>query len=392
MVETAAYCLKSKSHNCNAVFFRLMNEENKALALFNSLTKCRSETPSTITYFADPSSFRQVPGSPFAYWISGQVRRLFKELPCFESEDQGRAVRVGLQTSDDNRFLRLWWEVAPGKILDASTRSDWKTDPTAFGAWCRQRTLQGRRWVLFPKGGGYSQFLADLHLVVNWENNGAEMKLFAEEMKKHVSSPPGNGPLRDFPFYFRHGLTWSYRTHRLCLQELPAGTIISTRGSGVFADGSTLEAWLALGNSKIVDSLVKVAMGREGHPQFDQGDLKAIPHPTISEDNYLRLRGLADSCLSFKKRIATANEVSVYATCPSVFHVSGTTLRERANAWQSVVSEAEAKLESQQAEIDMNAYRLFGIDNSVQQIIEEGIILQTTLMSKRMKGRLTMRR
>ena len=85
--------------------------------------------------------------------------------------------------------------------------------------------------------------------------------------------------IKSTEFYFRPGLTWAYRTHLLCLQELPSGAIISVRGSGAYPDDSSYFIWLALGNTLVVDFLVKVAMGRGGHPQFDQGDLKQIPIP-----------------------------------------------------------------------------------------------------------------
>ena len=111
-------------------------------------------------YTVDPASFWQVPGSPFAYWVSERIRRLFTELPPFEGE--GRMVRVGLQTSDDFRFVRAWWEIEPGKILDGANGLDWREEPTAFQACCRRRTFEGKRWVPFAKGGEYSPYYADL--------------------------------------------------------------------------------------------------------------------------------------------------------------------------------------------------------------------------------------
>jgi hypothetical protein len=107
-------------------------------------------TLNPVVYAVDPVSFRQVPGSPFAYWVSDHIRRLFTELPPFEGE--GRTVRVGLQTSDDFRFVRTWWEVPVEKILDGANGPDWKADLPAFQSWCRKRTFENKRWVPLPRG------------------------------------------------------------------------------------------------------------------------------------------------------------------------------------------------------------------------------------------------
>jgi len=92
----------------NTLFFRLLKHEDKAAGLSEALEAVRQgQTHNTVAYAADPASFHQVPGSPFAYWVSERIRRQFTELPPFEGE--GRTVRVGLQTSDDFRFVRAWW-------------------------------------------------------------------------------------------------------------------------------------------------------------------------------------------------------------------------------------------------------------------------------------------
>jgi len=60
-------------------------------------------------------------------------------------------VKQGLATADDFRFVRAWWEISP---------------PTV-GRGCEE-TVQGKRWAPFAKGGEYSPYYADVHLVVNW--------------------------------------------------------------------------------------------------------------------------------------------------------------------------------------------------------------------------------
>jgi hypothetical protein len=89
-------------------FLRLLADKEKANNLLASCNALRVGQCDTLVFSVAPESFRAVPGTPFAYWVSDAVRRLFEALPPFES--QGREAQVGASTKDDFRFLRLFWE------------------------------------------------------------------------------------------------------------------------------------------------------------------------------------------------------------------------------------------------------------------------------------------
>lgn len=88
----------------NALFLRLTNESNKATALAAAL----EEEGHPLRYEVNAKSFELVPGAPFAYWVGEGTRGLFGKLPAFEIAE--RIAKVGIQTSDDTRFVRCWWE------------------------------------------------------------------------------------------------------------------------------------------------------------------------------------------------------------------------------------------------------------------------------------------
>ncbi len=242
------------------LFLRLLEYEDKASGLQTALASIRAGMHlESVVYSMDVQDFHEIPKSAFAYWLSESLRRIFTELPSFQGED--RSVRAGLATRDDFRFVRAWWEVPESRVLDASNNSF--NDVTDFQRWCLEQTLQGKYWVPFAKGGEFSPYYADLYLVVNWSSHGKGMKL------------------RNPQFNFLPGLTWTLRTHRLAVQPLPAGSITSMRGSGVYADRHHLPVIAALFNSTCFDFLVKVFLGRFNHPQFDVGVLPARPFQTI---------------------------------------------------------------------------------------------------------------
>jgi hypothetical protein len=167
LVETAAYCLQSGSDaRDNTLFIRLLQVELKDVGLAGVVKDLRIAQLPAYFFAVNPGSFNHIPGSPFAYWVSDRIRRLFKDMPHFQSDE--RTVRVGLQSSDDFRFVRCWWEVPPVQILGGENGTNWREDAKNFQQWCRQRTFEGSRWVPFAKGGEYSPYYGDHHLVVNW--------------------------------------------------------------------------------------------------------------------------------------------------------------------------------------------------------------------------------
>ncbi len=240
-----------------ALFIRLLGERDKGAGLTRAVAALRQgRAVDNLTYTVDPDALRDVPGTPFAYWVSERIRRLFKELPPFEGE--GRTVRVGLQTSDDFRFVRAWWEVAAERILDGANGPDWRDDLEGFQAWCRRRTHEGKRWAPFAKGGEYSPFYADVHLVVNWEREGEEIRNFVDPRTGRTLSRPQNTN-----YYFRPGLTWPERTTSgYCPQALRAGLVFGhVCGYMTTADVATLAPLLALQQTRVYEYLEELMIG-----------------------------------------------------------------------------------------------------------------------------------
>ena len=90
-----------------------------------------------------------LPGCRVFYALPPALRSLLNSQVKFEPAIG--TARCGGRTFDDFRFLRAWWEVSP------------------------QRLGKGRKWVRFSKGGEFSRYYGDVHLVVNWENDGEEI-------------------------------------------------------------------------------------------------------------------------------------------------------------------------------------------------------------------------
>lgn len=257
-----------------ALFLRLLEPApaEKAAALEEAVGQVRrGEGGWPVLHRVAPEEFSIVPGSPFAYWVGDRVRRLFQDLPPFESE--GRTVKQGLATADDFRFVRCWWEVAPERVLDAAERGpDWREGVEAFQGWCRQRTFEGKRWVPFAKGGAYSPYYADLHLVVNWERDGEEIRGFVDPRTGRTKSRPQNTGL-----FFRPGLTWARRTQKgLNMRALPAGAVFADKGSSIFFETEEPSQALGLTNSEPYKGFIAMVTA---FGSYEVGAVQRVPFP-----------------------------------------------------------------------------------------------------------------
>lgn len=324
MVETAAYCVQNSPADGNATFFRLVNADDKNADLLLEL-----QSPGEKTFRVTPASFAQVPGSPFAYWVSDRVRSLFVTLPRVESE--ARSVKVGVQTFDDFRFVRSIWETSP--------------------------TSRNSKWFPFAKGGAHARFHADIHLVVNFANAGREMSEFKYQHR------PREGLLhRAADYYGRPGLTWARRSQRgLALRALPKGCIFSDKGPTLFVEGDSepeLLALLGIFNSAAFRGLVALQMA---FGSFEVGVIQRTAISRLDEGEAHRLAELVRKAWRGIHVSASANSVSSYFVAPALIAAPGATIAERAAAWTARVRANEQVVGIIQDEIDDIAFNLYGL-------------------------------
>ncbi|MEI2323567.1 hypothetical protein [Pseudomonas aeruginosa] len=300
-------------------FLRLLEDKDKQSALVSAV-----RTGGDNVFEVDPSSFFQVPGAPFAYWVSEAVRQTFRRFPAFDGAE--RAVKQGLATADDFRFVRVWWEILPNE----------------------------QRWYGFAKGGAFSRFYTDMPVVVNWASDGAEIKNNLNE-KGGIRS--NVWMLRDTAtnYFLQPGMTWPLRGITFSSQVVPKGCVFSVAGKMAFAPAHELETWLAVFNSRPFDYLVRLFAGKVGGVQYEVGLIGGIPIPVISDDQSTQLSKLARRGWSIKRALSSTEEKSHAFLLPAA-------LRSRIGDLdpQAVVTE----LASIQAQVDDIAFSLYGFSDS----------------------------
>jgi hypothetical protein len=295
--------------------FRLTADSHKADALAAALESMWNAKGGDRTYLTNPRDFMRIPGSPFAYWATGNVIDVFSTNPTLAAD--GRDAQVGASTKNDARFVRLWWEVSPAK--SARTKFD---------------TLSGKRWVPFAKGGAFSPFQADLEVVIDWQQDGSELKEYISQYRGSRGwGYNWTAALNGYTHYFRPGLVWSRRSQKgLSVRALPAGCIFGEKGPAILVPDDNHETmwWLlAVLNSRIFQSLLhmRIAFG-----SYEVGALEKMPVPLSDQTDKAELATLARSIVERKRSAEISNEIKHIFVYPYDAHHA--LANGRANATQ----------------------------------------------------------
>ena len=144
-------------------------------------------------YIANQDNFAKIPGSPVAYWLSDKSIAAFEKGCALGTLEN---VCGGLTTGDNNRFLRFWFEVTLSSI-SFQTNSMEETEKSNF------------TWYPMTKGGEYRKWYGNNEYVVNWKNNGEEIKYWVTHNPKDPNTKQWSRRLFNTESYFKHIITWS---------------------------------------------------------------------------------------------------------------------------------------------------------------------------------------
>ena len=158
--------------------------------------------------------FTKIPGQPISYWVS---ENLIHDFVIGKRMDEVVTPKVGLQTGDNNYFLREWWEVEHDKI-----KFDAKSIPDAVES--------GKKWFPYNKGGSFRRWYGNYDYVVNWENDGQEIRNFVDDKGKQRSV------VRNPSYYFKEAITWSDVTSgNFSIRYREIGSLFDSTGPSIFS-------------------------------------------------------------------------------------------------------------------------------------------------------------
>jgi len=228
------------------------------------MTNSTSSTrPVPNLYRASASDFKKIPGSPIAYWMNNRVYDVFER---FDSFIKKATACQGLATTDNNRFVRNWSEVIFSSI--------------GFGYGSTSEAMESKlKWFPFDKGGPFRKWYGNNDYVVNWYNDGEEIRHNIINKYPYLNGNPdfvAKNPSK----YFLKGITWGkVTTGTFSARFSPSGAIFSDAGMKAFANSDEeLHSIIGFFNSKVSPYFLSAISETIN---FEQGNIARLPYKEI---------------------------------------------------------------------------------------------------------------
>lgn len=341
VVQTTSFVLlKEHFENYKGTYLRLVEGKSEA-------EKVEMFASGNDRHTASASDFKKIPGSPIAYWATQAQRKAFENgLSLVEIA----SPRQGIATANNDLFLRRWSEVSFDKISKGLVSANHALEV-------------GAKWLPYNKGGEFRRWFGNVDYVINWEEDGKEIKNFCDENGKQRSA------IRNPSFFFLESVTWTdISSSSFGARYSDKGFLFDGSSHSVFPSESDIYLIAALLCSNLAFEFLKII---NPTMHFQVGNVGTIPillnalEPVRTEIESNSREAIAISRSDWKSR-----EMSWDFANPPVFDAK-VTPRNLKESYDGLIRSNEAKtkrlqvIEESNNKLFFEAYELEVDDHSV---------------------------
>lgn len=284
-VPICSFVLKNGTTSENGLYFKLSDFKGGMEVQKQKVLEALADKNCGYFYAADQSNFSKIPGSPVAYWLS------LAALKCFDGSvlSDFADTKTGMQTCDNNRFLRLWFEVDIQKecLHNANEKTTVETDV---------------KWIPYNKGGDFRKWYGNQDYVLNWQHDGDEAKAYAVSLYKCVTRT-----IKNIPYFYRETISWSkISSGSIAFRYYPDGFIFDVAGCCIYCKNIDILGLLGLVNSKVAKYFLNALSPTIN---FEAGHVNSIPIVNIGDGDE-NSSVLTKSCISTAKKDWDSYETS----------------------------------------------------------------------------------
>lgn len=339
VVSTTATVFANDKTQGKGAYFRLVDGSNEA-EKSATLREAIQNPDCGWLYHTDAENFKSIPGWPIAYWASEGTRSAFRNG---ESLAMRANPRKGLATTDNARFLRLWWEVSIRKIgLGFQNAADAKAS--------------NRKWYPLNKGGEYRKWYGNKDYLVDWRDDGKEMK---EAVVARYGGGSYTKEIRSEQYYFVNSITWNALTSaETSFRRSDYGALFDSAGSSMFPCDDWCQI-IAFCNSSVAKQLLTLI-----NPtlNFGAGSIGNLPIISDSSNSKEIIEEVKES-VSLSRTDWDAFETSWDFECHPL--VRGTLVSEAFNTWSTECQERFNTLKANEEELNRIFARIYHMEDEV---------------------------
>ena len=297
-------------------------------------------------FVADQSNFTKIPGSPVAYWVGEAIFKDFERGIL----KKHATTKQGFKTGDNNYFLRYWFEPELNKS-------------GLYGE-------KNKKWIPCTKGGDFRRWYGNLEYVVNWENDGAEIKGFVDERGKLRSRP------QNLQINFKPAISWSsISSSKIHFRIYDDKMMYESKGPVLLSDDSS-EHLLGYLNTKVYQTFIDIVA-----PTLDysEGSVLKVPYnPVLENEN--NVSNLVSTNISLSRADWDSYETSWDFRCNPLVNYrragSGqqsvnsspnalTTLSDCYEAWKATCNARFKQLQANEEELNRIFIDIYGLQEEL---------------------------
>ena len=344
-VPICSFVLKNNKQDIPGYYLRLSSFKGGMDVQKQKVIEALNNKDCGYYYETSMPNFSKIPGSPIAYWVSDKLLSAFQDgqplsdvaSPC-----------VGLQTADNGRFLRLWYEVCNHNIAFHCIS-------------CEDSVRMGARWFPYNKGGDFRKWYGNNDYVVNWENDGYEIRHFVDDKGKVRSRP------QNTQFYFKECVSWSLiSSTSTAFRYKPNGFIFDVAGMSFFTSKNLL-FYLAFCNTKVAYEMLKIIAPTIN---FQAGDIAKLPI-LFDESSSKKIQDIVHETINISQfdwdSFETSWDFKVHPLVKN--HVS--TISKAYNLWSKECEERFNTLKSNEEELNRIFIDIYGLQDELDPYVED---------------------
>ena len=287
--------------------------------------------------------FHEIPKVPIAYWVSKKIRQLF-ELGILSDFSP---VRKGIDTGKNDKFLRYWYEVSNNKFSHLNGE---------------------KKWFIYIKGGGFRKWYGNVNIVVNWENDGKEIKDYP------------TSTIRNKSYQKKEAITWTLlSSNGFGARYVPSNCVFDNNGSSVYPE-KNIDLILGSLNSVFSKNILEILNPTLA---FQVGDIARIP---MKMEFDFSQGVLVSANINLSKKDWNSRETSWDFGKSPLLNESNS-IKQAYNTWQKDVTKEFFQLHTNEEELNRIFIDIYGLKEELNPTVElkDITILQEELSPRNQK-------
>lgn len=299
-----------------------------------------------ISYRANQKDFEKIPGIPIGYWLSNIVLEVFKNSLTIKDISEPRA---GLQTGDNEKFLRVWSEV-DFSLLGFDMTKD-------------EANESNLKWFPYNKGGAFKKWYGNREFVINWHKDGKDLREDKLNKLSIGKCLPGNSKPHNSQYYFRESITWSFvSSGTFGVRYSPKGSVYDIAGSSVFPEKENVKYLCAFLNSKLSFEFLKVLAPTIN---FQVGDIKRLPIIFSNESKIEKVNEISSDIIDLVKLEYNSIETSWDFHKNELIRINGQDLEETYYLYQQYWQNKFFQIHKNEEEINRQFIEIYGLQDEL---------------------------